>query len=45
LILYFGAAFTKIWGAFKGQPILPLPYAKHYRLIEAEIETGHTKNK
>jgi membrane protein len=38
LILYYGAAFTKVWGIYKGKPILPLPYATHYRLIEAEVE-------
>ncbi len=38
LILYFGAAFTKVWGAHRGQPILPLPYASHYRLIETDVE-------
>lgn len=38
LILYYGAAFTKLWGIYKGQPIRPLPYAKHYRLMEAEVE-------
>ena len=43
LILYFGAAFTKVWGAFKGEPILPLPYARHYRLAEAEWEGSHRK--
>jgi membrane protein len=41
LILYYGAAFTKVWGIQKGKPILPLPYATHYRLIEAEIEGRH----
>lgn len=41
LILYYGAAFTKVWGAYKGKPILPLPYASHYRLIEAEVEGKH----
>jgi membrane protein len=38
LILYFGAAFTKVWGVFQDDPILPLPHAMHYRLIEAEVE-------
>lgn len=38
LILYYGAAFTKCWGANTGQPILPLPHAMHYRLIEAEVD-------
>lgn len=41
LILYFGAAFTKVWGSHRSKPILPLPYAMHYRLIEAEIEGKH----
>ncbi|MGN6401774.1 MAG: YihY/virulence factor BrkB family protein [Flavisolibacter sp.] len=35
LILYYGAAFTKVWAAHQNQPIQPLPYAMHYRLIEA----------
>ena len=38
LILYFGAAFTKIWGIYKDEPIRPLPHATHYRLVESEIE-------
>lgn len=38
LILYYGAAFTKIWGIYKNEPIRPLPHATHYRLVEAEIE-------
>lgn len=38
LILYYGAAFTKLWGIYKGHPIRPLPHAMHYRLIEAEAE-------
>lgn len=37
LILYFGAAFTKIWGIYKDEPIRPLPHATHYRLVEAEV--------
>jgi membrane protein len=39
LILYYGAAFTKIWGIHQQQPIRPLPHAIHYRLAEAEIDT------
>lgn len=35
LILYFGAAFTKVWGIYKRLPIRPLPHAIHYSLIEA----------
>jgi membrane protein len=38
LILYYGAAFTKCWGTNTGQPIVPLPHAMHYRLIEAEVD-------
>jgi membrane protein len=38
LILYYGAAFTKVWGVYKRQPIRPLPHAMHYRIVEAEIE-------
>jgi membrane protein len=38
LILYYGAAFTKLWGIYSGDPIPPLPHATHYRLIEADAE-------
>jgi membrane protein len=38
LILYYGAAFTKVWGIDRAQPIHPLPHAMHYRLIEDEVE-------
>ena len=38
LILYYGAAFTKVWAIYKGDPIRPLPHAIHYRLIESEVE-------
>jgi membrane protein len=34
LILYFGAAFTKIWGIYKNEPIEPLPHARYYRVME-----------
>lgn len=37
LILYYGAAFTKIWALNANHPIQPLPYAIHYKLTEAEI--------
>lgn len=37
LILYYGAAFTKVYAIAKNNPIEPLPYAMHYKLIEAEI--------
>lgn len=39
LILYYGAAFTKCWGAKTGNPIAPLHHAMHYRITEAEVET------
>lgn len=38
LILYYGAAFTKIWSLYKDQPIKPLAHAIHYRIIESEVE-------
>lgn len=38
LILFFGAAFTKVWALHCGQPIKPLPYAMHYRLVESPAE-------
>jgi len=38
LILYYGCAFTKIWGLWKGKPIKPLPHAINYRLAEVEIK-------
>jgi membrane protein len=43
LILYYGAAFTKIWGIYKDEPIRPLPHATHYRLVEAEIEMKNSE--
>ncbi len=38
LILYYGAAFTKLWGIEHGKPIRPVPHAIHYKVIEAEVE-------
>lgn len=38
LILYYGAAFTKIWGIHQYKPIVPLSHAIHYRIAEAEVE-------
>lgn len=38
LILYYGASFTKCWGINTDHPIMPLPHAMHYRIMEAEIE-------
>ena len=40
LILYYGAAFTKIWAQHRHQPIRPLPHAIHYQLTESEMETS-----
>ncbi|MDB5196341.1 MAG: hypothetical protein JWP88_712, partial [Flaviaesturariibacter sp.] len=37
LILYFGAAFTKVWADCWGVPIKPLGHARHYQLVEADI--------
>ncbi|MGZ3846011.1 MAG: YihY/virulence factor BrkB family protein, partial [Flavisolibacter sp.] len=39
LILYYGAAFTKCYGASTERPIQPLHHAMHYRIMEAEVET------
>lgn len=39
LILYYGAAFTKVWAIKNGYPVSPLPHAKRYRLIEASIDS------
>jgi len=36
LILYYGAAFTKVWSIHKNEPIQPLYYASHYQLITDE---------
>lgn len=38
LILYFGAAFTKVWGVHIGEPIAPLPHAVQYRLARVDID-------
>lgn len=34
LILYFGAAFTRVWAEHIGAPIKPRPYATHYKLTD-----------
>ena len=41
LILYFGAAFTKIWASSRGKPIMPLPHARIYQLNEIEREESN----
>ena len=38
-ILYYGAAFTKLWGAHIGHPIAALPHAKHYQVNDVEEES------
>ncbi len=38
LILYYGAAFTKLWAVFIKTPIRPMPHARLYRMVEAEYE-------
>jgi membrane protein len=42
LILYYGAAFTKMWSLHVNQPIVPLHYASHYQLItDEEDDSGN----
>lgn len=36
LILYFGAAFTRVWAEHLDIPIRPRPYATHYQLQEVK---------
>ncbi len=36
-ILYFGAAFTKVWALNHKDPIKPLSYAIHYKQVEVEL--------
>ncbi len=36
LILYYGAAFTKVWSEYRKEPITPLKNAAHYRLAEVK---------
>lgn len=40
LILYYGAAFTKIYALHKHIPILPKKHAIHYTIIESPVEEG-----
>lgn len=39
IILYYGAAFTKVWAAFVNQPITPLPHAAIFHYAEV-LEDG-----
>lgn len=36
LILYYGAAFTKVWSEYKGEPITPLRHATHYGFADVK---------
>ena len=38
LILYYGAAFTKLWGIRTGRPIKPLPHAMYYEVSDLKNE-------
>jgi len=38
LILYFGAAFTKIWSVHYHKPIIPKRHAMHYKLAETALD-------
>ncbi len=38
LILYYGAAFTKVWAVHRRQPIQPNEYAMHYQLTKTDDE-------
>jgi membrane protein len=38
LILYYGAAFTKVWAQHRKTPIAPLRHAMHYRLVETPLD-------
>jgi membrane protein len=45
LILYYGAAFTKVLGMYIGQPIAPLPHAVHYKLVKVDLDqSGERKS-
>jgi len=38
LILYYGAAFTKLWAIHQGRPIKPVNGAMHYKVTEADAD-------
>jgi membrane protein len=40
MIMYYGAAFTKIWGAYVKKPIKPLPHAEFYTFMRLPERTG-----
>lgn len=37
LILYYGAAFTRVWGSHFGAGVKPLPHAASYRVTQSDI--------
>ncbi len=43
LILYYGAAFTKMWAVFKKMPIKPLSHAMNYKVVESEVDEVQRK--
>lgn len=42
MIMYYGAAFTKIWGIYKKTPIKPLPHAEFYTFMRLPDRSGET---
>lgn len=40
LILYFGAAFTKVWAAHRNDAVEPLPHAAKYHISVDEVGTA-----
>ncbi len=38
LIMYYGAAFTKVWGIFRSDPIRPMRHAMQYRITEDKVD-------
>ena len=44
MILYCGAAFTRVWGEFTGRPLELKPHAVRYRLVDiADDSHSHAK--
>jgi membrane protein len=41
LILYYGAAFTKVWSEYRGQEIMPLRHAVHYKVAEVALKESN----
>lgn len=42
IILYYGAAFTLVWGQYCNSPIKPLPHAVFYAYTDVEEDTTST---